>query len=65
MEEVATPAAHPPPAAMVLVTVYVPFVLAPKLTTPVAELILNPAGEEVNVPATPPPLKVGEAKPAT
>jgi hypothetical protein len=50
---------HPLADAIVLVTVYVPAVLAAKLIKPVLEFILNPAGA-VNVPATPPPVKVGE-----
>ena len=59
-EVVAVTTAHPPAAAIVLVTVYVPGVLAAKLICPVAVLTnTNPAVEE-NVPATPPPLKVGE-----
>ena len=60
MLEVATTAAQPPAAAIVFVTVYVPAVLAAKFIIPVAALILNPAGEEVKVPATPPPLNVGD-----
>ena len=59
MVAVATTAAHPPEAAMVLVTVYVPAVLPDRLTTPVEALILKPA-VEVNTPATPPPLNVGD-----
>ncbi len=57
--DVATTAAHPPEAAIVLVTVYVPGVLAERFTTPVAPLMLKPA-VDVNVPAVPPPLNVGE-----
>ena len=57
--EVAVTIGQPPEAAIVFVMVYVPAVLASKLTTPVAALILNPA-VEVNVPAIPPPLNVGE-----
>ena len=34
--------------------------LVDKVTKPVAALIVNPAGEDVNVPATPPPLNVGD-----
>jgi hypothetical protein len=57
---VADTRAQPPAAAIVLVTVYVPGVLADRLTCPVAVLTnTNPAVDE-NVPATPPPLKVGE-----
>jgi hypothetical protein len=45
---------------MVLVTVYVPGVLAAKSICPVLALTnTNPAVDE-NVPATPPPLNVGE-----
>ena len=53
---VATAAAQPPEAAIVFVTVYVPAVLAAKFIVPVAALMLNPAGEDVKAPATPPPL---------
>ena len=57
----AVTAGHPPLAAIEFVTVYVPGALVAKLTSPVAaETKTNPAGEEVNVPATPPPLKVGD-----
>jgi hypothetical protein len=45
---------------MVLVTVYVPGVLAARFTWPVEALTkTNPAVEE-NVPATPPPLNAGD-----
>ena len=47
---------QPPAAAIVFVTVYVFAVLVDSVTNPVAALIVNPAGEEVNVPAIPPPL---------
>ena len=48
------------PAAIVLVTIYVPGVLAAKLTWPVAlSKKTRPAVEE-NVPAAPPPVKFGE-----
>ena len=58
--EVAVTAGHPPDAAIVLVTVYVPAVLAAKLTSPVeVETNTNPAVDK-KVPATPPPLNVGE-----
>jgi hypothetical protein len=56
---VAVTTGHPPDEAMVLVTVYVPGVLAARLTAPVEELIDNPA-VELNVPATPPPENTGE-----
>ena len=51
-------AGHPPEAAIVLVIVSVTNGLADRFTKPVAELITVP-NEEVNVPATPPPLNVG------
>ena len=56
--DVEVTAGQPPAAAIVLVTVYVPSVLDNKSTKPVDELITKPA-VEVKVPATPPPLKVG------
>ena len=59
MVAVALTAGHAPEAGMVLVTVYVPGVLAAKFTRPVAAVMLNPA-VDVNVPAVPPPLNVGE-----
>ena len=59
MVAVAVVAAHPPAATIVLVTVYVPTVLVLLVTCPVDALSVNPAGEEVNVPAEPPPLYVG------
>jgi hypothetical protein len=57
MLAVALVCGHPPEAAIVFVTVYVPAVLAAKLTRPVLALMLNPAAE-VNVPAD--PVNVGE-----
>ena len=46
-----------PTGVMVLVTVYVPGALCAKLMTPVDELTnTRPAGDEVKVPAEPPPL---------
>ena len=61
MFAVALTAGHPPDAAIVFVTVYVPGVLADKFTCPVAVLTnTNPPEDAVNVPATPPPLNVGE-----
>ena len=59
-EDVAVTATQPPAAAMVLVTVYVPGVLADKFICPVAALTNTRPAVEENVPATPPPLKVGE-----
>ena len=56
----ATTARQLPEAAIVLVTVYVPAKLDAKLTNPVTGFIVRPAGEDVNVPATPPPENVGE-----
>ena len=57
---VAVTTPHPPAAAIVLVTVYVPDVLAAKFTWPVAVLTNTKPAVEEKVPATPPPLKVGE-----
>jgi hypothetical protein len=59
IEFVAVTAAHPPDAAIVFVTVYVPGVLADKSTWPVAVLTNTRPAVDENVPATPPPLKVG------
>ena len=50
--DVAITVAHPADET-VLVTVYVPLLLDEIVTTPVDGLIDNPAGDEVNVPATP------------
>ena len=52
-------AAQPFAAAIVLVTVYVPAVLADKLTWPVAVLTNTSPAVDENIPATPPPLNVG------
>ena len=57
--EVATTLVQPADVT-VLVTAYVPAVLEESVTNPVAALMLNPAGAVVKVPATPPPLKVGD-----
>ena len=58
--DVAVAAAHPPDAAIVFVTVYVPGVLVERFTSPVDTLTkFNPAVDE-NVPAVPPPLNVGK-----
>ena len=52
---------QPMVAGMVLVTVYDAGVVAVTSTTPVAEdTKVNPAGDEVNVPITAPPLIVGD-----
>ena len=59
MLDVAITAGHPPLAAIIFVTMYVPAVLEAKFTKPVEGLILNPA-VELNVPATLPPLNVGD-----
>ena len=57
---VAVTAGQPFAAEMVLVTVYVPGVLVAKFICPVLVLTkFNPDVEE-NVPATPPPINVGE-----
>jgi hypothetical protein len=58
--DVAVTAAHPPEAAIVFVTVYVPAVLAVRLTCPVEVLTKTKPAVEENVPATPPPLNVGD-----
>ena len=50
---------HPPDAAIVLVTVYDPAVLADRSTWPVAEFTKTNPGVDENIPATPPPLNVG------
>ena len=60
MLAVAVTEGHPPDAAIVFVTVYVPGVLADKLTCPVEVLTKTNPAVELNVPATPPPLNVGE-----
>ena len=57
--ELALVAGHPPLAAMVLVTEYVPGVLAARFTVPVDALMDRPVAA-LNVPATPPPLNTGE-----
>ena len=57
--EVDVTAEQPEAAAIVFVTVYVPAVLADKSTIPEDALIINPA-VELNNPATPPPLNVGD-----
>ena len=59
IELVAVTAAQPPDAAIVFVTVYVPGVLADKLTCPVAVLTNTSPAVDEKVPATPPPLNVG------
>lgn len=51
-------AGHPPVAASVLLTVYVPGVLEARVTSPVAALITNPE-VELNVPEVLPPAMVG------
>ena len=51
---------QPPAAALVLVTVYVPGVLADKFTCPVLALTNTKPVVDENVPAAPPPLKAGE-----
>ena len=59
IELVAVTKAQPPAAAMVLVTVYVPAVLAERSTRPVAVFKKTSPVVEEKIPATPPPLKVG------
>jgi hypothetical protein len=54
--EVADTALHPPAAAIVLVTVYVPGVLPERLIWPVAVLTKTNPAVELKIPATPPPL---------
>jgi hypothetical protein len=62
-------AAHPPEAAMLYVTVYVPALLEPKVIAPVLELIERPEGVALYVPpvlpvrvtfAVPPEVQKGE-----
>jgi len=53
-------ATQPPPAGIVLTTVYMPGVLADRSTCPVSELIKTRPGVDENRPATPPGLKVGK-----
>ena len=59
MEPVAVTTAHPPDAAMVFVTVYVPAVLDARFTCPVEALTKTSPADDENVPAMPPPLYVG------
>ena len=54
MLAVAVCTAHPPAAAIVFVTIYVPGALKLKFKSPVAEFIDNPT-IELNVPEIPPP----------
>ena len=60
MVAVAVTAGHPPAAATVFVTVYVPAVLDAKFTWPVEVLTKTKPAVELKVPATPPPLNVGD-----
>ena len=53
-------AEQPPEAAMVLITVYVPGVLADKSTCPVVVLTKTKAGEALKIPALAPGPKVGK-----
>jgi hypothetical protein len=59
---VATACTRPQPfaAAMVLVTVYVPALLVARVISPVFAFKAKPPGVALNVPATPPPLNVGD-----
>jgi hypothetical protein len=59
-DEVAVTTPHPPDAAIVLVTVYIPGVLADRFTCPVAVFTKTKPAVDENVPAIPFPLKVGE-----
>jgi hypothetical protein len=66
MVAVAESAGQPPDAVIVFVTVYVPAVLAERSTCPLVGLTnTKPAGDDVNVPALPPPLNVGEGSAAS
>ena len=56
---------QPDAAAMVLVTVYNPGVLADKSICPVAVLTKTKPLVDENVPATPPPLYVGDGSAAS
>ena len=60
MPAVSVDAGHPPDAAIVLVIVYVPGVLADKFTCPVAVLTKTNPAVDVNVPALAPAANVGE-----
>ena len=50
--------AHPPAAAIVLYTVYIPAALLDKVIAPVVGFNVNPAGVELNTPALAPGSKV-------
>src|SRR6218665_1322908 len=60
MLETLITAGHPPLAAMVFVTVYVPGVLATKLICPVDVLTNTRPAVDENVPAPPPPINEGD-----
>ena len=49
-------AAHPPAAAIVLYTMYIPGVLVNKLTAPVPEFMFKPIGVAENTPPLAPGL---------
>jgi len=51
---------QPPDAAIVLVTVYVPAVLAARLTSPVRVFVKTSPEVDEKVPALPPPLNTGK-----
>jgi hypothetical protein len=59
MLDVAVTVGHPPEAAIVFVTVYVPAVLAARLISPVAVLTKTSPVPALNVPAVPPPVNTG------
>ena len=51
---------QPPAATIVLVTVYVPAVLADKFTCPVEVSTKTKPDVDENIPALPPPMNVGK-----
>jgi hypothetical protein len=59
-DAVAVAAAHPPLAGIEFVTIYVPAVLADRLICPVLAFTKTNPAVDVNVPALPDPMKVGE-----
>jgi hypothetical protein len=64
IDVVAVTIPHPPEAAIVFVTVYVPGVLAERSICPVEAFRKISPGVEVNIPAVPLPLKVGRGSPS-
>jgi hypothetical protein len=59
IEKLAVAGAHPPLAAMLFVTRYVPALLALKLISPVLGLMNTRPGVELNIPALAPAGKIG------